>query len=160
MKRTIQGKKAGKGTVLDRIIDRHKAAHNALIAVFQDVQEQEGYISEETLRYVSRRLGIPPSRAFAVATFYRAFTMKPQGRNHIHVCLGTACHIRGARHLIERAARELQILPGETTADGRFTLHEVRCLGCCALAPVVRINDDTHAGMTQDTIPQLLEKYV
>lgn len=144
---------------IDASIKKHKASAKSLIAVFQDIQKQQGYLSEEAVRYVAGKLTVPASRAFAVATFYSAFSLIPRGRNTIHVCLGTACHIKGAGRIAERISRHLQIKPEERTTDGRFSLHTVRCLGCCALAPVVKVNNDIHADTTQDRISAILEKY-
>jgi NADH:ubiquinone oxidoreductase subunit E len=145
--------------MIDTSIRRHNAAAHAVVVILQDIQTEKGYVSEEAMRYVSARLGIPASRTFAVATFYSAFSLKPLGRNRVHVCLGTACHIQGAGTLSTAMRRQLKIAAGETTADRRYSLHEVRCLGCCALAPVVKINDDTPAQVSQDQVSKLLETY-
>ena len=144
---------------IDASIKKYKASAQALIAVFQDVQKLKGYLSEEAVRYVAGQLAVAPSRAFAVATFYSAFSLNPRGRNTIHVCLGTACHIKGGGRIAERISRSLHLQPEGTTKDGRFSLHTVRCLGCCALAPVVKVNEDIHADTTQDRLSAILENY-
>ncbi len=149
----------GTKTIIDKLIKKHKPGENAVVSIFQDVQEQQGYLSEDAIRYVSEKLEIPVSRAFSVATFYSAFSLTPLGRNRVHVCLGTACHIKGADNIAGRISRQLKIKPGETTGDRKFSLHKVRCLGCCALAPVVKVNDDTYAGVSQDQVVSVLEKY-
>jgi NADH-quinone oxidoreductase subunit E len=145
--------------IIDTSIRRHTALPQSLVPILQDIQDAAGYISEDAMRYVSARLGIPESRTFAVATFYSAFSLKPLGRHRINVCLGTACHIQGGGMLRETISRRLGIAAGETTADRRYSLHAVRCLGCCALAPVVKVNADTHARVTQDQISNMLENY-
>lgn len=144
---------------IDSSITKHKASAKALIAVFQDIQRQQGYLSEEAVRYVAGKLTVPASRAFAVATFYSAFSLVPRGRHTIHVCQGTACHIQGAGRIAERISRHLKIGTDGRTKDGRFSLHTVRCLGCCALAPVVKVNDDIHADAGQDRLTAVLETY-
>lgn len=144
---------------IEKIIRKHKASRTAVIGILQDIQREDGFLSEAAITYVSKRLGIPPSRAFAVATFYGAFSLTPQGRNRIHVCQGTACHIRGGGNLADHLSRTLRIQTGETTKDMKFSLHKVRCLGCCALAPVVKVNDDIHANVAQQQIPSILENY-
>ncbi len=144
---------------LDRLVRQNRSARHSVIDIFQEIQEKQGFLSEDAIRYVSEQLGIPASRAFAAATFYSAFSLKPRGRNRIHVCHGTACHIRGAENISVNIARQLEVQPGETTEDRRYSLHKVRCLGCCSLAPVVKINDDIHANTAQETLPKLLEKY-
>ena len=144
---------------IDASIKKHTAAERALIAVFQDIQNLHGYLSEEAVRYVAEKLSVPSSRAFAVATFYSAFSLTPRGRNTIQVCQGTACHIKGAGRIAERIKDDLHIETDGRTRDGRFSLQTVRCLGCCALAPVVKVNNDIHADTTQNRIPAILEKY-
>ena len=150
---------AGIKNAVDKFIRTHKAAGNAVVSVFQDIQKKQGYLSEELIRYVSQKLAIPASRAFSVATFYSAFSLTPQGRNRIQLCSGTACHIKGAENISESLSRKLNIQPGETTEDGKFSINKVRCLGCCALAPVVKVNDDTYANVAQDSVASILEKY-
>ena len=150
---------AGEKKLIDRVVKKHKAGKSAVVAVFQDVQEDMGWLSENVVRYVGGKLEIPASQAFSVATFYSAFSLKPQGRNRIHVCSGTACHIKGAENIAAGITRHLKIEPEQTTGDGKFSLHKVRCLGCCALAPVVKVNSDTYADMSQEQVPSVLEKY-
>lgn len=144
---------------IDTSIKKYKASAKALIAVFQDIQKKQGYLSEDAVRYVAEKLNVPASRSFAVATFYSAFSLEPRGRNTIQVCHGTACHIKGSARIAGRISSSLQIGADGRTKDGSFSLHTVRCLGCCALAPVVKVNDDIHADMTQDRIAEILEKY-
>jgi NADH-quinone oxidoreductase subunit E len=135
-------------TALDEILRGHAASSQSLIAVFQDVQSRFHYLSAEHIREVAARLEVPLPRAYAVATFYNAFSLKPKGQLVIQVCLGTACHVRGAPRILEELERLLGISRGETTADGRFSLETVNCLGACALGPIVVAGGDYLGAMT------------
>jgi NADH:ubiquinone oxidoreductase subunit E len=150
---------AGEKKIIDKVIKKHKAGSSPVVSIFQDIQELKGYLSEYAVRYVSEKLGISASQAFSVATFYSAFSLIPQGRNRIQICLGTACHIKGAENIAGRITRHLNLNPGETTKDGKFSFKKVRCLGCCALAPVLKVNNETYANMSQERISAVLEKY-
>lgn len=130
-----------------------------LIPILQRVQEQRGYISEDTIGQISRFLKISENQIYGVASFYSQFRFTPPGRNSIKVCLGTACHVRSGQILLDAVERELDICPGETTLDGRFDLQRVACLGCCALAPVVQINDDIYSRMTVIRLKEILQNY-
>jgi NADH-quinone oxidoreductase subunit E len=130
-----------------------------LIPLLQRIQEKFGYISKEAVKSISRFLKISENQIIGVASFYSQFRFNPPGRNSIKICLGTACHVRGGQVLCEAAERELEISPGQTTKDGRFDLQRVACLGCCALAPVVQINDDIHSRMTVIRLKGILDKY-
>jgi NADH:ubiquinone oxidoreductase subunit E/NAD-dependent dihydropyrimidine dehydrogenase PreA subunit len=147
------------GGVVDSIVDSHKADASALIAILQEINEEFGYLPEHVLRYVSFRLGIPVSRTYHVATFYTAFSLVPRGRHTIKVCMGTACKVNGADMLLEQIQRELQVEPGDTTQDNRFSLEVVRCLGCCSLSPVLVVDEDTHAYVNIDKIDRILDRY-
>lgn len=136
-----------------------KGEEGDLIPILQGVQEKLGYISEEATRHVSQFLRISENQVFGVASFYSQFRFTPPGRNSIKVCLGTACHVRGGQILCEALQRELGISPGQTTEDKRFDLQRVACLGCCALAPVVQINDDIYSRMTVVRLKQILDGY-
>jgi NADH-quinone oxidoreductase subunit E len=130
-----------------------------LIPILQRVQEKSGYISEEAIWHISRFLKISENQIFGVASFYSQFRFTAPGRNSIKVCLGTACHVRGGQILCEAVERELEIIPGQTTTDGRFDLERVACLGCCALAPVIQVNDDIYSRMTVIRLKEILDKY-
>lgn len=130
-----------------------------LIPILQGIQTDLGYISEEAVRGVSRFLKVSESQVYGVASFYSQFRFNPPGRNSVKVCLGTACHVRGGQILIDQVERELGILPGQTTADMRYDLQRVACLGCCALAPVVAINDDIYSRMTVVLLKKTLSEY-
>jgi NADH-quinone oxidoreductase subunit E len=130
-----------------------------LIPLLQRVQEQHGFISEEAVEHISRFLKISENQIYGVASFYSQFRFAAPGRNSIKVCLGTACHVRSGQILLDAVERELDISPGETTADGRYDLQRVACLGCCALAPVVQINDDIYSRMTVIRLKEILQNY-
>jgi NADH-quinone oxidoreductase subunit E len=119
-----------------------------LIPVLQRVQRAEGYLSPEAVHHISRWLKVSENEVFGVATFYAQFRFNPPGRHHIKACLGTACHVKGGEQILNVLERRLGIKPGETTEDGKYDLERVACLGCCALAPVITIDDETYAQMS------------
>jgi NADH:ubiquinone oxidoreductase subunit E len=130
-----------------------------LIPILQKVQGQYGYISEDAIQEISQHLKISENQIFGVASFYSQFRFTAPGRNSIKVCLGTACHVRGGQILLDAIQRELDICPGETTEDRRFDLQRVACLGCCALAPVIQVNDDIYSRVTVIRLKEILERY-
>ncbi len=143
-----------------QIVEKHKEAQGTLITLLQDIQSEFGYLPKEVLSHAAQELEIPLSKIFAVASFYHSFSLDPQGKNTVSVCTGTACHVKNADNLAQRVSRELGLENGEgTSADGEFTLKKVRCLGCCSMAPVVKVNDDIHGGMTQVKTGNLLQLY-
>jgi NADH:ubiquinone oxidoreductase subunit E len=144
---------------VEALLRRHPARAEELIAVLQDIQERFHYLPEEALRQVARRLRLPLTQVFHVATFYNCFSLEPRGRHHVRVCLGTACHVRGGQRILDKVLRELNLPASGTTADFEFTVEPVRCLGCCGLAPVVRIDQGTHGHLMQSRIPKLLQRY-
>ncbi|KPL01177.1 MAG: hypothetical protein AMJ91_01070 [candidate division Zixibacteria bacterium SM23_73_3] len=144
---------------LIHIFSGFKSEEGNLIPILQRVQEKRGYISEEAIKRISRFLKISENQIFGVASFYSQFRFDAPGRNSIKVCLGTACHVRGGQILCEAVERELDISPGQTTKDKRFDLERVACLGCCALAPVIQINDDIYSRMTVIRLKEILDKY-
>lgn len=144
---------------IEKIISKYKYDTACLIPILQDIQREENWLPKEHLRYLSKRLQIPETRIYEIATFYKAFSLKPRGKYQVGVCLGTACHVRGGENILKKFERELNIKRGETTSDLQFTLETVRCLGCCSLSPVVRINKDTYGRLTQTKIPKILKKY-
>jgi NADH:ubiquinone oxidoreductase subunit E len=141
------------------IISQSKERQESLIEVLQDIQAEYSYLPREVLSQISWELKIPLSQVLRVATFYAAFSLKPRGRHLINVCLGTACHVRGGGRILEKLERELEIKSGGASSDLKFSLETVRCIGCCSLAPVIRIDEDTHGRLTQDKIPRILKKY-
>ncbi|MCR4440048.1 MAG: NADH-quinone oxidoreductase subunit NuoE [bacterium] len=130
-----------------------------LIPILQRVQQRDGYISEESVRKIARFLKVSENQVYGVASFYSQFRFVPPGRHSIRVCLGTACHVRGGQILLEAVQREVGIAPGQTSADGRFDLQRVACLGCCALAPVVEVNEDIHSRVTVIRLKEMLSAY-
>jgi NADH-quinone oxidoreductase subunit E len=145
-------------TVKD-IIKKYDGDKTSMIAILQDVQEEFRYLPKEALSLISKKMEVPLTRIYEIATFYNAFSLKPRGKYLVEICLGTACHVQGGANLLDRLERDLAIPSGETTPDKMFTLEEVRCLGCCSLAPVVRIGADVHPYLTQDGIPKILRNY-
>jgi NADH-quinone oxidoreductase subunit E len=130
-----------------------------VIMILQAIQRRYNYLPMPALEHLSQKTGIPLSRIYGVATFYSTFSLEPRGRNIISVCLGTACHVRGAERIRERLENTLSISDGETTEDKSFTLESVRCVGCCSLGPVVKINEDVHGQVSSDQVNQILKQY-
>ncbi len=128
-----------------------------LVPVLQRVQEADGFLSAGAMRHIARRLKVSESEVYGVATFYAQFRFNPPGEHNIKVCMGTACHVVGARNFIEVLKADLNLSHGETTPDGKFSLERVACLGCCALAPVVVVNDEVHGRMNRVKFTELLE---
>lgn len=137
-----------KVATLDGILDHHDKAPSAIIAILQDLQDKVNYLPEEALRYVAERLDIPVSKVYSLATFYRAFSLEPRGKHLVHVCTGTACHVRGAVRILDVLEREIGIRAGETDEQLEFTLETVNCVGACALGPVVVIDGEYHGQVT------------
>ena len=133
-----------------KIVEPWRNGKGGLIPILQAVQEQMGYLPPEALETISREMKIPSSEIYGVATFYAQFHLKPRGRHIIRVCRGTACHVRGSAKIMEKIMSMLGIAENGTTDDLRFTLEPVACLGCCGLAPVVMIDEDTHGRLTAD----------
>jgi len=144
---------------LDEIIASHKDQQGSLMPVLHETQELFGYIPEEAMQKISKELNIPMAEIYGVATFYSRFTLKPRGEHTIGVCLGTACYVKNAQLVFERLQKELNVKPGDTTEDGKFTLEATRCLGCCGLAPVIMIGEDVYGKLVPDDIPAILSKY-
>jgi len=141
------------------ILDKYQADPSSVISILQDIQEEFSYLPKNVLKQVSKELNIPLSRILSLATFYRAFSLKPKGKHPIHICLGTACHVRGAQLVLEKFERELGLKTGETSQDQKFSLDAVRCVGCCGLAPVVMVGEEVHGKITQAKVSGLLKKY-
>jgi NADH-quinone oxidoreductase subunit E len=143
--------------VLERILENRRSQPQQLVEVLQEVQEAFGYIPREVMTTVSRELGVPLIEVSRAAHFYKAFSLKPRGRHVITVCMGTACHVRGAVRMIDEVQGQLGIEPGETTPDGMFTLERVNCLGACALGPVVVLDGRYHGKMTPNKLRKLVQ---
>lgn len=141
------------------ILNKHGAERGAIIPMLQEAQERYGYLPEAVIERIAEAGGMSPSQVYGIVTFYTQFRLKPVGQYVIRVCHGTACHVNGAEHITETIANQLGIDVGDTTDDGKFTLQSVVCLGCCSLAPVMMINDQTYGRLTPDKIYALLGKY-
>ena len=135
------------------------AERDSLIPFLQEIQEVEGWLSEESLTLIGKHLSMPVSKVYGVATFYNQFRFQPQGRNHIQVCRGTACHVLGSATVLEELKKKLKIEVGETSKDGMFSLEIVACIGTCGLAPVININGNFHAGVTAQSLAGIIESY-
>ena len=145
---------------LDRIIEEEFGNDKEnLIMILQAIQKHYNYLPQPALTYLATKIDIPLSKIYGVATFYSTFSLAPRGRNIISICLGTACHVRGAERVREQIQENIRIEEGQTTEDMRYTLESVRCIGCCSLGPVVKINEDMHGRITPDQIGQVLEQY-
>jgi len=143
--------------VLDQILEGHRSQPHQLVEVLQDVQEEYGYISQESMRAVSQALGVPLMEVYSVASFYKAFRLTPAGKNVLTMCTGTACHVRGARLLLDQATGQLGVNSGEVTPDGLFSVEHVNCIGACALGPIVTENGSCHHHMTPGKLRKLIE---
>ena len=141
------------------LIAKYNNQKHALISILQDIQAEYHYLPKEALEIASKTLNIPLIDIIGVATFYRSFSLKPKGKHQIVVCMGTACHVRGAPKILEEFERKLNIPCGETTPDGEFSLESVACLGCCAIGPVVVVDVNYPAQTTIRKIDSILKKY-
>lgn len=144
---------------VDQIVDKHNGEASSLIQIMLDIQSEHNWLPKEALERVADRLEVPLTRVQQIATFYKAFSLVPKGRHGVHVCLGTACHVRGAKRVLDTVEDLTGIKPGETDLDLKFSLETVNCLGCCALGPVVEIDGKTHGKMAPANMAEVLKKY-
>jgi len=142
---------------IDTILESYPGDSRYLIGLLQDVQAEFNFISEENMTLICDHVGVPLTQAWAVATFYKSFSLEPRGEHEIKVCLGTACHLKGGQRLVDNLSRELGIQPGETTQDLRFTLDTVNCLGACALAPVAVVDEEYQAQVTSRKLNKVIK---
>ncbi|MCK4765088.1 MAG: NADH-quinone oxidoreductase subunit NuoE [Candidatus Aminicenantes bacterium] len=147
-----------KGFKIDLINKR--AQEGALIPLLQSAQDSYGYIPEKAIHYISEVVGIPSAEIYGVITFYSQFRLKPLGKHVVRICEGTACHVNGAKKVRQVLQNELDISVGETSEDGLFTLQSVACLGCCSLAPVFMINEETYGNLTPKKTKEIVKKYI
>ncbi len=152
----MKGKMAQKLSKIDRIIAKYQADKSALIQMLLEIQRENRWLPRPAVVRLSQRLGIPINQIYHIATFYKAFSLTPQGRHSISVCLGTACHVRGAPRLLDRVTDALHIGPGETSTDMKFTLSTVNCLGCCALGPVIVVDGEYHGNPSLKEIERVI----
>ena len=144
---------------IQEILARHPhAGRDSLIPILQEVQEAQGYLSHDALALIGRHLNLPAAKIFGVATFYNQFRFQPQGKFHIQLCRGTACHVKGSAALLDTVQRELKIEAGQTTRDGLFSLEVVACIGACGLAPVICLNGEFHAKLTPDAVREVINE--
>jgi NADH:ubiquinone oxidoreductase subunit E len=145
---------------LDKIIEEEFGNDKEnLIMILQAIQRRFNYLPQETLKYLAEKIDVPYSQIYGVGTFYATFSLEPKGRNIISICLGTACHVRGGERVRERIEDTLNLNGKKTTDDMRFTLEGVRCIGCCSLGPVMKVNEDVHGRIGADEVKKVLEKY-
>ncbi len=143
---------------IDEIMGCYPEKPEYLIFLLQDVQSAYGYISPESMQAVSDHAGVPITQAYSVATFYQSFRLEPKGEHEVRVCLGTACHLKGGSRIVEELERKLNINAGETTEDMMYTLDTVNCVGACALAPVMLVDETYETNMTAMKIGKILKK--
>jgi len=144
---------------VESILERHRdAGREALIPLLQELQEAEGFISEEAVTAIGRHLRLPASKIYGVATFYNQFRFQPRGRYHVMVCRGTACHVKNSARVLDTVRRTLKLEPGQTARDRLFSLEVVACMGACGLSPVININGEFHAKVTPRKVEQIIQE--
>ena len=144
---------------IDQIIDKHQGEASSLIQVLLEIQSENHWLPKEALERVSEKLNVPVSRVKHITTFYKAFSLVPKGRHEVHICMGTACHVRGATRILDTVQDLTGIKPGETDLELKFSLETVNCLGCCALGPVMEISGKTHGKLSITNTEDVLKRY-
>ncbi|MGD9379570.1 MAG: NADH-quinone oxidoreductase subunit NuoE [candidate division WOR-3 bacterium] len=144
---------------IDRILKQYDYRKSRIIQILNEIQKAFHYLPSKELAYVSQKLKLPLSNIYSIATFYSAFSLKPRGKHLVTVCMGTACHVRGAPAVLSRLEERLKVKTGNTTEDNQYTLKTVNCLGACALAPIVVIDEEYHGQTTVNRVDKLLDKY-
>jgi len=144
---------------IDQIIDKHHCEPSNLLQIMLELQSSNNWLPKEVLKRVSERLDVPLTRIRHIATFYKAFSLVPKGRHKVHICVGTACHVRGASRILDTVEEATGIKPGETDMEMKFSVETVNCLGCCALGPVMEINGKTHGKMSPAQTANILKNY-
>ncbi len=144
---------------VNKILDKFPDATGNLIAILHEVQNHFRYVPEAELRYISKKIDVPITQIYSIVNFYNRFSLTPKGKNEVSVCLGTACHVKGAGRIIDEMGAKLNIRAGETTDDLSFSLNEVRCIGACSLAPAVVINEETYGQVTPKQVGKILSEY-
>lgn len=148
----------GKDPKMQEILSKYTQVKDNLIQILNEVQEYYGYVPEKAMLAISDYLEMPMAEIYGVVTFYSRFTLKPKGKYHIAVCLGTACFVKGSEQILERAKERLGIDVGETTKDGKFSLEATRCIGACGLAPVFTVNDEVYGKATVKIMDEIIDK--
>ncbi len=144
---------------IDQIIDSHGGEPSSLIQVLLEIQNEYNWLPKDALQRIGERLCVPMSRILHIATFYKAFSLVPKGRHQVHICMGTACHVRGAGKILDQASDVCGIGPGETDLELKFSLETVNCLGCCALGPVMEVDGNTHGKLSTRSTAEVLATY-
>lgn len=144
---------------LDEVIAANKGTRGAVMRTLQSAQDIFEHVPKDVQMHIAKGLDVTLSEVYGVATFYSQFALEPRGEYIIGVCMGTACYVKGSAHILERIESELDVTPGQTTPDLKFTLKDTRCLGACGLAPVIMINEDVYGRLVPDDIPGILAKY-
>jgi len=144
---------------IEQIIDKHNSEAGSLIQILLDIQSEFHWLPKEALNRVSEKLHVPMSKIQHITTFYKSFSMVPKGRHEVHVCMGTACHVRGAQRVLDTVQDQIGIKPGETDVDLKFSLETVNCLGCCALGPVMVVDGEYHGNIAPAQIVDTLKIY-
>ncbi len=145
--------------VVDEVASKYAGTKGALIPILQNVQSRIGYLPTEVMERIGEKAGVPAAQVFGVASFYSQFRLEPVGRYVVKVCHGTACHVQGAGAITEAVCSELGVEDGETTADGKFTVESVACIGCCSLAPVIMIEENSFGRLTPDEARRIVREY-
>jgi len=153
-------KAAEKPTEIGEIMDKYRNDESTLIQILLDVQHRMRWLPKDLLFSISRELDLPLTQVYHAATFYKAFSLEPRGEHTVTVCMGTACHVRSAPMLLEKVSRRLGIRAGQTTRDEQFTLTTVNCMGCCALGPVVAIDDDYYSNPSGTELDKTLREHI
>ncbi len=146
-------------TMGDILNGYQNASRDSLIPILQDVQNEFGFLSRESVLEIGKHLRLPASKIYGVATFYNQFRFQPTGKFHIMICRGTACHVKGSAAVLAALEKELSIKAGETSEDGLFSIEVVACIGACGLAPVLSINGEIYAGMDEEKVKTVLDSY-
>ncbi len=154
-----RGAEAMDNTRIDQIVEKYDCEASSLIQVLLEIQSENRWLPKQVLERISERLEVPLARIQHIATFYKAFSLVPKGRHEIHICMGTACHVRGAQLVLDKVQDLTGINPGETDLDLKFSLETVNCLGCCALGPVMEINGQIHGKISPAETADALKKY-
>ncbi len=145
--------------IVSKIVDKYQEDRGMLIQILLDVQSGLGWLPKEVLTEVGKQLGVPLTRVYQVATYYKVFSLAPRGRHLVRVCMGTACQVRGSPLIRDRVQQLLGIEPGETSSDMKFSFETVNCLGCCAMGPMMTVDDGYHGHLTIPDVEEALEKY-
>ena len=144
---------------IDQIIDKHKSEASSLIQILLEIQSENHWLPKEALQRVSEKLEVPLARIQHIATFYKAFSLVPRGRHEVHICMGTACHVRGAKRILDTVQEVTGIKPGETDLDLKYSLETVNCIGCCALGPVMEVDGKVHGKLSAAETADVLKRY-